>query len=175
MSDLLLTYFQAWVLFFGIVLCPCIVYAAKALKLLSDRKAEIVIGVYVVAISSAFLALLVYLFYSSGVIPSLPKSSSGKPNMDPSDDLVFRLAVAGVWIWLCGGVFLAGIELIIGKRLFGKSKNEEVEPVSWVRALKGDIKKTPNPNDQSVPWWLVAGVLALTMYAFVQGFIKAGA
>jgi hypothetical protein len=171
-SQLLLTYFQAWGLFLGVVLCPVIVYAAKALKLLSERTTEIVIGVYLVALTSAFLAFLGYLFYSAGFIPSIPKSSSGKPNMDSSDDFVFRLVAAGVWIWLCGGFFLAGVELIIGKRLFNKRKNAEHEPVSWVRALKGDFKKTPNHSDLPLPWWLVAGVLALTMYACVQGFTK---
>lgn len=151
------------------------VYAAKALKLLSDRTTEMIVGVYVIAISSAFLALLAYLLYQGGLIPSIPKSSRINPNMDSSDDFVFRVVAVGVWIWLCGGFLLAGIELMIGKKLFGKKRNTENEAVSWVRVLKGDVRKSQLPPDQSLPWWLVAGVLALMLYACVQGFSKIGA
>jgi hypothetical protein len=171
-SVLELTQPQAWTLYLGIVLCPIVIYSAKALKLLSPRQADIVIGAYAVAVALAFLALVTYLMYSAGLIPNIPKSSRGKPNMDSADDIVFRIVAVGIWLWISGALLLAGIQSILGRSLFGKSKMSKDESLNWTRALKTDTKAPEPPSKQPVPWWFSVGVICLLLYACVQGFAK---
>ncbi len=161
-------------IFLGIILCPIIIYAAKGLKLLSARKTDILIGAFIVAVSVSFLLLLAYLVFSAGLVPSIPKSSKRHPNMDASDDLVFRFVAAGIWIWICGMMIFAGLELIRGKPIRNRFKTNESESASSVQTQLDEVNKVYKPADQSVPWWLVLGVLVFMMYSCVQGFSKAG-
>ena len=151
-----------------------IIYALKGLRLISARKVDVFIGAYIVAISVSFLALLAYLVYNAGLIPSIPKSSRGRANIDSSDDFLLRFVAGGVWILLCGLFFVMGMGLMLGKSLFGKSTQTESEPISWRRAMKGEVKPASKHSDEPLPWWLVAVVLAFMMYACVQGFTKVG-